>query len=425
MREDTGIKSILGTLKSMKFGLLLLGLLAAIAVIGSTIPQGQSEIFYFNKFTEGRARLIVEFGFNNIYDSLYFKALFAALCVNLSLCSILRFKSIKNNLSSISYNHKDDKIDSYSMKKVEKVDVFIEEKFLAWGYRKVKKKFDGNKSIYYSKRLTIGYFGSWLIHLGLLIVIVAYAYGQYGNFTTAVYGVPGTTQAVDNTELNASIKDFHVEFRQDGTIQQYYTQLELLDKAGNTLVSDEIYVNNPLRFNGYSFYQTATGWAADIIVSKNGVGEITEELLYEGTTYINETENIALQFNKLYPDFINTTTGMATLSHQPDNPKILYSIFYRGNRVDMNVVSPGEEITWNEYKFILKDINRYTYLQVNKMPGKLAALFGALLIMIGLYIAFYLKPKYMVAVIEGNNLHFYGNDIMIRKEVYNNTTIQF
>ena len=423
MSEDMGFKSIISIFKSMKFGLLLLGLLGIIAVVGSTIPQGQSDYFYLNNFSEGKARLIISFGFNDIYNSLYFKALFTALCINLSLCSVLRLRSIINNLSKVRWSHDDDKIDSLPIKKLEDIDGFIEERFQSWGHNRVQKKMEGKRSIYYSKRLSIGYFGSWLIHLGLLIVIIAYAYGQYGNFTSAVYGIPGSIQPIENTEMRAAIKDFRIDLRDDGGIHQYYTQLELLDQEDNILVEEEIYVNNPLRYKGYSFYQTATGWAANIEVTKNGM-LLEEELMYEGTTYISEAENVAIQFNRLYPDYIETASGMASLSHEPNNPKILYSIFYRGNRVDMNVASPDEAIEWNEYEFILKDIERYTYLQINKMPGKLVALAGSILIMLGLYLSFYLKPRYAVAVVEGNSIIFYSNEITNAKGVYSNTTLQ-
>lgn len=423
MSEDFGFKSFFSTLKSMRFGLVLLGLLGLIAVIGSTIPQGQAEYFYLERFSEGKAGLILQLGFDDIYNSLYFRALFAALCVNLLLCSVLRLRAIINSISRITWNEREERIDSYSLKQIEDVDVFAEEKLNSFGYGKVKKIVIGNKNVYFSKRHSIGYFGSWLIHLGLLIVIVAYAYGQQGNFTSAVYGVPGTAQALENTGINAVIKDFNVEFRQDGSIQQYYTQLELQDDKGNVLAKDQLFVNKPLRYDGYSFYQTATGWAADITISKNGT-TLEEELLYEGTTYLNEELELALQFNKLYPDYIQTAGGMATKSQQPNNPKILYSIFSRGSRVAMNIVSPGEKISWQEYEFVLKDIDRYTYLQVNRMPGKLAALMGSILILIGLYLAFYLKPKYVAAVVDGNNIGFYGNDIILRKEVYRNKSIE-
>lgn len=423
MREDMGFKSFFSTLKSMRFGLLLLGLLGLISVIGSTIPQGQAEHFYYERFSEGRASLILQFGFNDIYNSLYFKALFVALCVNLMLCSVLRFKSIVNSITRISWKEEEDRIDSYTLKKIEDVNGFVEEKLKSFGYNNITMKLIGEKKVYFSKRHSIGYFGSWLIHLGFLIVIVAYAYGQYGNFTSAIYGVPGSVKPLEDTGINAAIKGFNVEFRQDGSINQYYTQLELLDDNGNILATDQLFVNKPLRYDGYSFYQTATGWAADITILKNGVA-INEELLYEGTTYLNEKEEIALQFNKLYPDYIQTPSGISSQSQQPNNPKILYSIFNNGNRIEMNIASPGERISWQEYEFVFDNIDRYTYLQVNRMPGKLAALIGSILIMVGLYLAFYLKPKYIVAVIEGNNLEFYGNDIMTRKEVNKNTSIK-
>ncbi len=418
MQEDMSFKNLISLFRSMRFGLTLLGILGVLAVIGSTIPQGQSEAFYRMNYSEGRVRLIMALGFNNIYTSLYFKSLFMALCINLTLCSILRFKDILKKANGLSYSKEEEKIESLSIKGIEKPDAFIKEKFNSWGYGQIKTRQEGQRTVFYSKRLSIGYFGSWLIHLGLLIVIIAYSYGQYSNFSAAVYGIPGAVEEIGDTGLSAAIRDFRIEFGAGETINQYYTELELLDQEGIPVASGLLYVNNPFRYKGYSFYQTATGWAAGIKAFK-GNAAIGDQLLYEGTTYIDEAEGIALQFNKLYPDYINTSSGMSTVSQLPNNPKILYSIFYQGSRVDMNVVSPGEIINWQEYQFALDNINRYTYLQVNKMPGKAAALSGALLIMVGLYFAFYLKPRHVVAVVEGHSLSFYGHAAVRGKNVFN------
>ncbi len=417
MQEDMSFKQFISLFRSMRFGLILLGILCVLAVIGSTIPQGQSEAFYRMNFSEGRARLLMGLGFTNIYTSLYFRSLFLALCINLTLCSIIRFKGILKRATGLYYNKAEEKIESLPIKGIEKPDSFIEEKFSSWGYAGIKKLQEEQRTIYYSKRLSIGYFGSWLIHLGLLIVIIAYSFGQYKNFSAAVYGIPGSVQEIGDTGLRAAIRDFRIEFEENGAVKQYYTQLEVLDQEGTPLDAGLLYVNSPFRYKGYSFYQTATGWATEVKAFKSN-DAIGEQLLYEGTTYMDEAEGIALQFNRLYPDFINTASGMATASQLPNNPQILYSLFYQGSRVDMNVVSPGEVISWQEYQFILDDINRYTYLQVNKIPGKAAALCGALIIMLGLYVAFYLKPRHAVAVVEGDSLSFYGHISARSKNVF-------
>ena len=48
----------------------------------------------------------------------------------------------------------------------------------------------------YQSRNRLGIWGSWLSHLGMLIIVVGFALGQVMHVDTSVYGVPGQTNSL-------------------------------------------------------------------------------------------------------------------------------------------------------------------------------------------------------------------------------------
>lgn len=72
--------------------------------------------------------------------------------------------------------------------------------------------------------------GSWLTHLSIIIIILAFAFGRYKGFDEFVHGVPGSILDLQNSDKKIKINQYDVLFREDYTVDQYITSLEVLDK---------------------------------------------------------------------------------------------------------------------------------------------------------------------------------------------------
>ena len=403
------MKKLVNYIKSMKFGLMLLFYLIALSLIGSIVPQGRDEIFYSRLYSERIVNLIMLTKAYDIYHSIYFLIGAIALSVNLFLCSIFRLNSIIKVIYSTPNYKVLTKFKSKEftiLKDDKKIKDFMEQ----IGFKSFKIQETKDEKLYYGRKNRIGYLGSWIIHLGVFLVIAFYTYGQYTYFSTAVYGVPASSQILEGTDIDVKIHDFKIEYRDDGSISQYISNIELVKDEESILLRD-VFVNNPLRYNGYAFYQTSTGWATDFEIYKDGE-LLKKDIFYEGTAIIEEREGIVIQFTKFYPDF-DMRGRFVSLSNELNNPYILYTIFYNGHRVAMNVVESGELIEWQQFTFKFSNPQRYTYLQVNKMKGKLGAMFGSMMIFIGLIICFYFKPKEFVIRMEQNKLQVYGKNMTV------------
>ena len=87
------MKKIVNFLRSMRFGILLMVMIAACSVVGSVIPQGREVVWYAQNYTQIHSWLLT-LGLDHVFQGWFFIALLVLLCLNLSLCSLVRVRSL-------------------------------------------------------------------------------------------------------------------------------------------------------------------------------------------------------------------------------------------------------------------------------------------------------------------------------------------
>lgn len=60
----------------------------------------------------------------------------------------------------------------------------------------------------------------------------------------------------------------------------------------------------------------------------------------------------------------------------------------------------NEPIEWEEYAFVIKSPQMFTLVQVANDPATPIALVGAVMLMVGLYLAFYINPRHVIVIKE-------------------------
>ena len=89
-------------LRSMRFGIILLCLIAALSVAGSLLPQGREMGFYAQNYPDYHG-LILLLQLDDIFSSWYFVLLMSLLALNLTLCSLVRiFSMVKGESRMLS-----------------------------------------------------------------------------------------------------------------------------------------------------------------------------------------------------------------------------------------------------------------------------------------------------------------------------------
>ena len=87
------MKKLLRYLRSMRFGILLLCLIAACSVAGTLIPQGREIAWYARSYASAHG-IILLLRLNRVFESWYFIALLVLLGLNLSFCSLTRIRNV-------------------------------------------------------------------------------------------------------------------------------------------------------------------------------------------------------------------------------------------------------------------------------------------------------------------------------------------
>lgn len=82
-------------LSSVRLFFWLLGLILAACVIGAVVPQGEAPAKYEGLFGPAAARLITALGLDRLFSSAWFMVLLAGLGINLAACSIRRIQTIR------------------------------------------------------------------------------------------------------------------------------------------------------------------------------------------------------------------------------------------------------------------------------------------------------------------------------------------
>lgn len=390
----------------MQFSLILLTIIVAACVAGSVLPQQAAESTYTTLYGTAGAKAILALQLNDVFHCGWFVVLAALLCLNLLLCSVLRFPQVWNKWRG-SYTLEKRLINkdaSFSLPAPEGVQLDLTRLgYKDAGYKITPEVVHEATDYQYARRNTYGVWGSWLCHLGMLLVIVGFAAGQALSQEWVVYGIPGSTQPIGDSGYFLTIDDFEVALREDYTVEQYTATLTVGNMTTAETVHGTASVNHPLSAFGMSLYQDSTGWANYVDITCDG-DLVKQDLICAGElTYPDQLPTLMLQLNKFYPDFVQTADGsLYTATPICNNPYALYSLYYQRQMLAMNVVPMGQEIVVDRFGFTLRDPVQYTLIVIKTDPTAWFVALAALVMLAGILLAFYCRPYELWT--DGNTL---------------------
>ena len=392
------LKKIWKFLSSMKFAVILLLVLAAACTGGSFIVQNQSFAWYEMHYSQRAASAITLFGLDDVFHSWWFVLITVFLCLNLLLCNVLRLPSLvrrfKNKPSGDELTRRAGKTTALLNREQ------TEKAFASMGFAKPQELHaDDGRTCLYAAKNRIGIWGAWVCHLGILLLILGFGLGQMTKKEYTVYGVPGESKQIGDTDYILTIDDFRIDLRDDDTVEQYTADLTVHSAEDGTSRSGSTSVNHPCSMYGMKFYQNSTGWAATVTILKDDE-QIQQEVVCAGDYLsVKDKDGLVILFSAFFPDYVyDEQRGPMTLSSSVNNPGYLYRAYYQDQVIGMNVLTGGDVITIDEYTVVFSDPQSYTLIQIRKDSFTFLALLGGLVVMIGLLLAFYLQPAQLWAV---------------------------
>ncbi|HAC63331.1 MAG TPA: cytochrome C biogenesis protein CcsB [Cyanothece sp. UBA12306] len=272
-------QQILKTIADLRLAIILLLVIALFSISGTVIEQGESLAFYQENYPEQPAlfgfltwQVILILGLNHVYTTWWFLSLLILLGTSLTACTFNRqFPALKAARSWRFYQkpRQFEKLalsGQVSNKSVSSVIPLLENK----GY----KVFQDNQSIYARKGI-IGRIGPIIVHAAMLIILGGAIGGALTGFLAQEMIPSGTSFQVKNIieagpfssslipkDWGIRVNRFWIDYTPNGDIDQFYSDLSVINNQGEELDRKTIFVNQPLRHEGVTFYQTSWGIAA-------------------------------------------------------------------------------------------------------------------------------------------------------------------
>ena len=388
------MKKIIRFLRSMQFGMILLVLVIACSVAGSLIVQQREPMEYVNRYGEGAARVILALQLNDVFSSVYFLVLMAALCLNLTLCSLIRLpRTVKAATQLLSRAESAPVEHELAPQLVEKVSAYLKQ-----NHYRLREK-DGRKI--YVKNL-IGFYGSFFTHLSFLLILVVGALAVVTATVTDQTVMPGETLTLaDGTTI--TVESFQIE--DETGLLDYASKIVMRAADGAKEAAREIRVNEPMSFEGYKVYQQTYGTAGSVEIHNlaNGASEVMH-LTESCFLTLNGVDG--LFFQALYPGYVKAEDGTVTLITSTSGAYTdpVYDVLSVAEGSMSPVLAfPGETLTIGDVSFTFQEPVSYPGLRIKHVStAVLGALYAVFALMVaGLYLCFFMVPTTVTVTESG------------------------
>ena len=378
------MKKVLNYLRSMRFGILLLVLIALCSVVGTVIPQGR-EIAWYARTYKSLHGYILLLRLNRIFESWYFIALLVLLCLNLTLCSLLRVRSVvKSARGESERTAKLPNAVALTPEGVEKLREYLRN-------MRCREETVGDAVLY--RKHSLGRWGSFLTHLSILLTVV---FGALALYTPTVMDrdcMPGESVFMeDGTEIH--VHDFRISDETGRLDFQSSVQITLPNGRRSEIA--ELKVNHPFSFGPWKLFQQTFGTAGSVTVTDLKTGGSDDFLLTE-QSYLSADGVTGILYDTLYPDYIRDPGGEVTLITITEGsyPNPIYQVEVMSDGVFTPTLAvPGDELTVMDLRFTFNKPVEYPGLRIKHVSRLFNALLVAAfaLMIAGLYITFFYEP---------------------------------
>jgi len=265
-------------LANLKLAIAELGLIAGLSSIGTVIEQNKPYAFYVENYPDQGPRvlgfvthqLIWALQWDHIYSADYFFMILALLAASLAACTVTNQWPAVQVAQNWKFRREVAAFErlpiarKVPLAKLRDLGMALKSK----GYQ----IFIQDGALYAFKGLA-GRIGPIGVHASMLAVMAGIVVGAAGGYTGTAM-IPEGGEALVGTLLRPAsplarppagadavleVGDFRIDYRSDGSVQQFFTDIIVKDLDGNEVTKKTISVNQPLRFGGVTAYQT--DWA--------------------------------------------------------------------------------------------------------------------------------------------------------------------
>jgi len=403
------MKSFISFFSSVKLAIFLLIIITLASIIGTLIPQQRSPAEYVAQYGQ-LAGLFQKLQLTRLYQSTWFITPLFLFSINIIVCTLTRLTPKLRRLLRPKIEKEAKRIlalktkDKFSKNwRLERSKEEIKKALLSHRYR-LKTSEEKDQVCLLARKKTLSWFGSDIVHLGLLVIIAGGIISGLGGFRKSISLSEGQIRAVPEADFQIRLDKFETELYPNGSVRDWKSTLTVIENEKPSLTKT-IEVNHPLSHKGFVFYQSSYGWdwknpAVEIHIKRKSDPSFVRKIEVKlGEQVPLPDDNIVISVKHFVPDFvINENKQVTTRSLQPNNPAAFIEGFRDDEQAfsgwifaqfpDFDQIHSQKE---TDYRFELRDFqaSQYSVIQAAKDPGTNLIWIGSTLMMIGLVLAFY------------------------------------
>ena len=413
---------------SVKLAVVIFSLIALTSMVGTVIEQQvepEKNIKVLVKIlgigheaAHSVLGVLDKLQFTDMYHSWWFLAFLLLFAANLIICSLDRLprvlKLVREKVRAVPLDYIEKMSITRTLSKKDKASQMKElavSSLNSVGFKPLESAGEHGTQLYAEKG-NYTRLGVYITHLSILIILAGAILGLLFGYNAMLNLPEGEVSSFAYKDRETKIPlgfdlrcdNFEVDYYPGTDMPKAYKSWLTVIKNGKEVISKRpIVVNDPLTYNGITFYQSSfgtlpSGTENGIVVlravSSSGKAEQINTRI--GGSFTIPGTSISGRITNFSPALSIDQTGRAyTYSDQMTNPAIYVEFVGVGKSGWILKRYPE---TWslpdgNRVEFLDYWGVQYTGLQVRKDPGVLIVYLGCMLMAIGLYMTFFMSHK--------------------------------
>ncbi|MEL6854425.1 MAG: cytochrome c biogenesis protein [Cyanobacteria bacterium J06607_13] len=391
-------KELIPVLADLKLAIGLLLAIALFSISGTVIEQGQSLTFYQENYPESPAlfgfltwKFILFLGLDHVYRTGWFLSILILFGASLTACTFTRqitaLRWFSRTWNFYSKPRQFEKMALSTELPHAEIDA-LKQQLGDRRYKVFEKDSDDGKMLYAHKGLS-GRIGPIVVHASMLLILLGAIIGSMTGFFAQEMVPSGETFKIQNIfdagpwsgpqipkDWSVHVNRFWIDYSPEGRVDQFYSDLSVLDDAGTEVKRKTIWVNQPLRYKNVTLYQA--DWS---------VGGVKVRINNSPTFYLRMAP-LQAEGGRLWGTWVPTkpdmSEGVSLVAQDLQGTLLIYDM--SGQLV--STVRAGGSVNVSGVTLFLDEIVGSTGLQIKADPGIPIVYLGFGLLMVGVVVSY-------------------------------------
>ena len=417
-------KELVPLLADLKLAIGLLLAIAIFSISGTVIEQGQGLAFYQENYPESPAlfgfltwKFILIAGLNHVYSTWWFLAILILFGASLTACTFTRqITALRWFSRTWNFYSKPRQFGKMALSTELEIGLesgFINELKAKLGdrrYRVFEKtdEEDSTQTMMYAHKGIVGRIGPIVVHASMLLILVGAIAGSLTGFFAQEMVPSGETFRIQNIfeagpwsasqvpkDWSVKVNRFWIDYSPEGRVDQFYSDLSVLNNSGEEVKRKTIWVNQPLRYKNVTLYQA--DWSVAAIKVR-----LNNSPIFDLPMAALESESGRL-WGTWVPTKPDMSEGVSLVAQDLQGTLLVYDM--TGKLI--STVREGGSTQANGVTLFVDEITGSTGLQIKADPGIPIVYLGFGLLMVGVMMS-YISHSQVWALQTADRLYIGG-----------------